>query len=188
VRASDDVIGRMIEAIGPPADRLTMCRSDLEALLPKLRRRWRELPPPGKARSALRDYAKALRNAKLHATKVARFRKVARLDATKKDLWWDEPSSFIADLEREIKSAEFYGDTLVVPRGSPRRDPNKKLATVMARDLLREYGKRATLTVDRPWLKLSSLLYEAITGIKDADLSGDCRHCDDLSGLRYIAR
>lgn len=51
----------------------------------------------------------------------------------------------------------------------------KRCAAHIARELMTEFGRRPTTTVDGPFFRLASLIYEAITGVSEANLDRQCR-------------
>jgi hypothetical protein len=97
-------------------------------------------PSPGNMRRQLRRFAKAVRRESkaLHPMVTA----------------WH----LLSLSEQLAARAEALADAIVVPPGSRRWDDRKFACAVFACDILREAGRKPTLTVDGPFYQLTSIL------------------------------
>jgi hypothetical protein len=82
----------------------------------------------------------------------------------------DPYSDFFAELNTLVRridhSAEYSGRKI---------DTKKWNAAAAARDLMREFGRTPTKTVEGPFYQLASILYEAINGVGEVNLNRQCR-------------
>jgi hypothetical protein len=87
--------------------------------------------------------------------------------------------AFTDDLDLLIRRSESFLD--VDPRkGAPRRRISRMTAAAFAHSLITEYSpSRATLTKEGAFFRVASLLLEAATGDRDADLARHCRRVFD---------
>jgi hypothetical protein len=161
---SDDLVARAVTAISPDAHRREECRRDiqqalhiLKAIKPQL-----DVTTPGEMRQLLRDHVKLC---------TAFAKKVRTLPPPARS------ATFAAAIKQEIDRVQALAASLPVRHGARPRNLLMWATAAIARDLLRDHGKKATLTVGGPWFVLASTLFELLTGTA-ADLSGYCRRCD----------
>lgn len=117
-------------------------------------------PAPAETKAILREHVRVLREAR------------RALVAT------GSPTDFLASFDGQLLVASSMAELFQVPRGSPRPDMTGVVAAGLARRVLRHHGVPATKTEGGAWYQLTSLLYEAATGISEADLSKYCREAD----------
>jgi hypothetical protein len=94
---------------------------------------------------------------------------------------------FLSDLEIAALRAELQSMQLKVPRSGGQPNYRKQNAAEFALVLLMQFGrKQPTLTPSGPFFSLASVLYEAVTGKKDANLERQCRvsHASHREWLR----
>jgi hypothetical protein len=84
-------------------------------------------------------------------------------------------SIFLNELEYAAIQADLQVMHLKVRRAGGVPNYRKQAAATWALLLLAHFGQRPTLTADRPFYTLASVLYEAATGKPDIDISRQCR-------------
>jgi hypothetical protein len=131
----------------------------------------------------MEGYAKALRAVRAKAVAAHAFHLLPRYCVFGEH--GDGVSSFIDLLDDELKEVERLcahardvANNSPKPKGHPPLDGCALRAAQEAGDLIGgdwPWRRRPTLTATGPWLRLSSLLYEANTGKDNRDLSRYCR-------------
>jgi hypothetical protein len=162
-------IERAMALIAPPADRERQCRRFLSNNIMEIA----EAGPPTakKSKEQLTAAAEALRAA-LEAVKgMPPFRLFLLLESLQ--------ANFLDQLESAASTVALQAMRQRVPADGGRRTTDryrKQEAAWAAWVLLEWYGqKRPTLTEGKPFPVLASILYEAATGKRDADLGYQCR-------------
>jgi hypothetical protein len=173
------VTAAALELLKPSKHNLADCRAAIERdikIITTVREHWRSRSP-GKMRDQLEQVAKHAR--RLEAA-------LRNLDATLKGHVFDD------DLSKRLKAArgnaEHYAEALVSWK-TQSGDPAKFAAVIRARALIQEFGDgRLSKTIGGAWNTLAGLIYEAVAGEDNADLTAYCRHPDRIAHLQIKAR
>jgi hypothetical protein len=176
VRELDEIIRNAVAVINPPTAskeacyaRVDYCISDLifaQGLLPK--------GTPATERDTVREYLQAL-----HKTRKLMLALVPTLCAIR---GIGGGVDRLGVLDGWIREAEIWHSRIIVRHGSRQWDSVAEWSALVGHHLLVHdecsWRQKATLTDGGPWLRLSSLLYEAATGKYDRDLAKYCRQCN----------
>jgi hypothetical protein len=159
-RQHKEILADAIAVVGLPAE---TCGDLISTCMTGLRRdkdRLANAPTAAAMKEILRDRVKILRKARSVLVAMG------------------SPPDFIAAFDGQVIAADSEAGGLKVPRGSKRPDLIGASAAIMARAVLRQFNIPATKTDDGAWYRLTSLIYEAATGIHDHNLSKYCREAD----------
>jgi hypothetical protein len=177
----DDLLDAAIEIIDPPDNSVELCRARVGYYIDLIKKNREVLrakleTSPAVVKKALADYAEQLRKAKKMAGRLTYF----GLD------------KFSAELDTQIRRVEHIRDSIEVKHGSRQWSLPAQLSIQAAYELLvlddPSWRQKPTLTVGGPWHKLSSLMYEALTGEHERDLSKYLRAWSRNIRVRYLAR
>jgi hypothetical protein len=205
-RDLDAILAEAVRLIDPPPDSVKLFRATLESAISTVREiheRTVNLPSPAEMKSLVADYQKALRAARKAANAVAPFywpKTFGRDDDPghdRADRVPPPPYNFVEALDREIREVKDRAG-FPVPHGAQQRNLIADMAARAARGLLEtrfifpeHWGKiaepgvknpwrqDAPLTEGGPWLTLASLIYEAVTGRDNHDMTPACRQADE---------
>jgi hypothetical protein len=177
-RTLDEIADEAVAEINPPAESKEACRALVMDCLEAISRmRIHPMKTSNMIATSMAGYAKALRAAR---AKAAAAYATFSLPYHFFDEHGDGALNFIDLLDDELKNVEdlleVYGSSK--SKGRPLRDLRANVAAEAARDLIDHdcpWRRKPTLTAKGPWLRLSSLLYEALTGEYDRDLLRYCR-------------
>jgi len=182
-RTLDEIADEAVEVIDPPAEIKDGCRALVMDRLEKISRTHFSTLRTRPIIISMEGYAKALRAVRTKAVAAHAFHLLPRYCVF--DEHGDGVSSFIDLLDDELKEvkrlcdfARDMANNSPKPKGHPLPDERARGAALAAGDLIGgdwPWRRKPTLTAGGPWLRLSSLLYEANTGEVDRDLSRYCR-------------
>lgn len=188
---SDTPAARALALIAPPGDRQQWCREALGQYT-KMIADANKPPATRETKAQLSATAKSLRVAletikKLPRSEQRRLlpdraRSSERIKTSSiMDLIADDGLTdlslelFLNELALAAANAEIRSMRLRVPRSGGRPNYRKQAAAELALLLLVRFDRQPTLTPDGPFFNLASVLYEAATGRKDANLERQCR-------------
>ena len=175
-RTQEEIVRDAVEAINPPVEAKELCRTRVNECIRHLKK-LRDALQPHLGKPGWKDSLPKPR--KDIADDAKRLRKV--LKQTHASLRYVGGPKFVKELDASIRRLEHlcaYIKEHEVIHGSRQWSLPKQLSVQMAFELLKFDGRRqskVTLTDKGPWLRLSSLLHEALTGEYNCDLSGYCR-------------
>jgi hypothetical protein len=180
--ARSAIVDECIALIAPDAQHEPECRRQIErgidmicwlyspkSKVPLSMLRELKLKPVGRKadREALLRFADALEEAAMQLDKCGLYLSL-RLPAF-------DAARFSKELKTLVTTAREVADSMHLPHG--RSLNTLKLMTAFhAQNLIEDYAiKPATLTIGGPYYELASVLYGAVTGERDADLSRQCK-------------
>ncbi len=172
------IVDRALEEIRPASGQEAACRTEIEVasrqlnLLDDYFQGWLS---PGVLKQHMSRLALSLRT----TIKVIKSFPTADRElifrALSNDAGPINPAALLAQLESLGQRLALLRKSLNVSSGAPRLHPVKLFAAHYARELLRRFADKApTLTPEGPYLALASILYEGVTGKKDADMRRAC--------------
>jgi hypothetical protein len=194
---NDGPVTRALALIAPSKDRQQQRREDLLRYIKAIANDPPRVPRETRARLSLAS--KSLRTSLAAVRRLPRSQQSRLLPPLSQsnslmDLLLHAPrlaelrlEIFLSDLRIAALSAELQSMRLKVPRSGGQPNYRKQSAAEFALLLLIQFGrKQPTLTPSGPFFSLASVLYEAVTGEKDANLERQCRvsHASHREWLR----
>jgi hypothetical protein len=183
-RSPDDIADAAAEAVNAPADsnEAEAFRAAVIACCNKLRDAPYKHVRKRELEAALENYATALRVARARAEAVKEAFYLPKItifgQSTDDHLTDINFIDLLDDQTKQVEEMRKFAHVLSKQKGARPKDPVATAVVHMAHRLITRHcpwlGK-PTLTPNGPWLSLSSLLYEALTGEVDRDLSWYCR-------------
>jgi hypothetical protein len=178
-----DLAGALL-LINPRPEQKDACAAKITPRIELLRgvhRDLKALPSPGNQKIELEGIGRDLERIRIALGQYSESTTdlIFGKDAVKKKV-------FLAELDALIDSAKLYRDAVVVRHGRQPWDNIKAVTAKFAFELLTTFSaKKPTKTAIKDggaFLGLARLLYEGVTGMKNADLGRYCRDVRDHAG------